>query len=121
MSLLGPRFDDALAYASEAYAGQVRKGTSIPFLAHLLAVTAMVLEDGGDEDLAIAALLHDPPEDAGGQARLDDIRGRFGERVADIVAACSDTFEEPKPEWRPRKVAYLRHLESAPDDVLRAS
>jgi (p)ppGpp synthase/HD superfamily hydrolase len=121
MTALGPRFDEALAYAADAHAGQVRKGTSIPFVAHLLAVTALVLEDDGDEDHAIAALLHDAPEDAGGRDRLDDIRRRFGDRVADIVEACSDTFEVPKPAWRPRKERYLTHLETAPDDVLRVS
>ena len=121
MTSLGPRFDEALVYAANAHVGQFRKGTSIPFLAHLLAVTALVLEDDGEEDDAIAALLHDAAEDAGGRARLDDIRRRFGDRVADIVEACSDTFEEPKPEWWSRKEAYLAHLESASGDVLRVS
>ena len=119
--MIGPRFVEAVAYAAEAHAGQVRKQTSIPFLAHLLAVAAIALEDGADEDVAIAALLHDVAEDAGGEARLDDVRVRFGERVAAIVAGCSDTFETPKPPWRARKEAYLAHLETADEDVLRVS
>ena len=119
--MIGPRFDNALAYAAEAHAGQVRKGTSIPFLAHLLAVAAIALEDGGDEDIAIGALLHDVAEDAGGEGRLADVRARFGERVAAIVAGCSDTFETPKPPWRVRKEAYIAHLGTAGEDVLRVS
>jgi (p)ppGpp synthase/HD superfamily hydrolase len=99
----------------------MRKGTSIPYVAHLLAVAALVLEDDGDEDDAIAALLHDAAEDQGGRERLEDIRSRFGQRVAGIVEACSDTFETPKPPWRERKQSYLQHLESAPDEVLRVS
>src|SRR5438128_1790938 len=78
----------------------MRKGTAIPYIAHLLAVTALVLGDDGDEDDAIAALLHDAAEDQGGRERLEDIRSRFGQRVAGILEACSDTFETPKPPWR---------------------
>ena len=125
---LGPRFREALAYAAEVHGDQVRKGTSIPYVAHLLAVAALVVEDAGragavDEDEAIAALLHDAAEDQGGQARLDDIRARFGPRVAEIVAACSDTLgdEGSKPAWRPRKEAHLRHLEDADAGVLRVT
>ena len=107
---LSARFEDALAYAAHLHAGQPRKDTAIPYVAHLLAVCSLVLEDGGDEDEAIAALLHDGPEDAGGHETLEEIRRRFGDRVADIVADCSDTFETPKPPWRERKEAYLAHL-----------
>jgi hypothetical protein len=93
----------------------------VPYLAHLLAVAALVLDDGGDGDEAIAALLHDAAEDQGSRGRVDDIRGRFGDRVATIVEACTDTFETPKPPWRPRKDAYLAGLSDAPRDAVRVS
>ena len=91
----------------ELHAHQARKGSDIPYVSHLVAVAGLVLEHGGDEDQAIAALLHDGPEDQGGEATLAAIRERFGPRVAAIVAACSDTFESPKPPWRARKEAYI--------------
>jgi (p)ppGpp synthase/HD superfamily hydrolase len=120
------RFDRALLYATHVHGGQVRKGTSTPYVAHLLAVAATVLEYGGDEDLAIAALLHDCVEDQGGKARLDDVRNRFGGRVARIVEACSDSLAdtgkgEHKSNWRQRKEAYLVHLRVAEEDILRVS
>jgi hypothetical protein len=124
---LGTRFEQALAYAHTIHAAQRRKGGDTPYVAHLLAVAALVIEDAAaasqlSEDEVIAALLHDAPEDQGGEERLADIRGRFGDRVADIVAACSDTFETPKPPWRERKQAYLDHLAETPDaGVLRVS
>jgi (p)ppGpp synthase/HD superfamily hydrolase len=118
---LTQRFDEALAYAAEAHRTQTRKATAIPYISHLLAVAALVIEDGGDEDQAIAALLHDAVEDQGGQARLADIQARFGNRVADIVAGCSDTDKVPKPPWRERKVAYLEHLRTARPEALRVS
>jgi len=113
---LGPRFDEALVYASEAHQEQVRKGTPIPYVSHLLGVTSLVLDDGGDEDLAIAALLHDVCEDQGGRARLEDVRRRFGDRVANIVDACTDSHEDPKPPWKPRKEAYVEHVRTMHDD-----
>jgi len=88
---------------------------------HLFGVASLVLEDGGSEDEAIAALLHDAVEDQGGAPRLADIRARFGERVAAIVAGCTDAETDPKPPWRERKAAYLAHLREAPPDVLRVS
>jgi (p)ppGpp synthase/HD superfamily hydrolase len=88
---------------------------------HLLAVAALVLEYGGDEDQAIAGLLHDVVEDRGGTPTLTRIRATFGDRVADIVAACSDTLTDPKPPWRPRKETYLLHLRTAPAEVLLVS
>ena len=91
-TVLTDRFDRALLYATHVHGGQMRKGTSTPYVAHLLAVAATVLEYGGDEDLAIAALLHDTVEDQGGRRRLDDVRNRFGEGVARIVEACSDSL-----------------------------
>lgn len=115
------RFRDALGYAAGLHAGQVRKGTEIPYISHLLAVTALVLEDGGDEDQAIAALLHDAAEDQGGLQTLDEIRSRYGERVAATVAGCSDTYADPKPPWRERKEQYLDHLRIADPDVLQVS
>jgi len=119
--VLGVRFEEALAYAAGLHRHQRRKGTAIPYIAHLLAVTALVLEDGGDEDEAIAALLHDTVEDQGGAPRLADIRARFGSRVAEIVAECTDADTDPKPPWRPRKEAYLEHLKVASPEALRVS
>jgi (p)ppGpp synthase/HD superfamily hydrolase len=101
---------EAIAYTAAAHAGQMRKGSSIPYLSHLLAVSAIVLEYGGDEDTAIAALLHDVVEDAGGRPRLADVRARFGEAVAAIVEGCTDADTTPKPPWRARKEAYIARL-----------
>lgn len=117
---LGERFDEALAWASDIHRAQERKGTEIPYASHLLTVTALVLEDGGDEDQAIAALLHDACEDQG--VPIEDVQRRFGDRVAKIVAACTDSFEDPKPPWKERKAAYIdRVRESHDDDALRVS
>jgi (p)ppGpp synthase/HD superfamily hydrolase len=110
---LSSRFDHALAYASDVHRAQQRKGTPVPYLSHILIVTGMVLEHGGDEEEAIAALLHDAVEDQGGDARLAEIRTRFGERVAEIVLGCSDTTLSPKPPWSERKQRYLKHLPTA--------
>jgi (p)ppGpp synthase/HD superfamily hydrolase len=123
---LTDRFERALLYANHVHGGQVRKGTSTPYVAHLLAVSATVLEYGGDEDLAIAALLHDSVEDQGGKARLEDVRNRFGDRVAAVVAACSDSLAdtaagERKADWEKRKETYLSHLDTADEDILRVS
>jgi (p)ppGpp synthase/HD superfamily hydrolase len=118
---LGPRFDQALQYASELHRQQMRKGTTIPYISHLLSVTALVLEDGGSEDEAIAAVLHDAVEDQGGQATLAEIRRRFGEQVAGWVMELSDTDVLPKPPWQERKEQYLEHLASASPEVLRIS
>jgi (p)ppGpp synthase/HD superfamily hydrolase len=87
----------------------------------LLAVAALVLESGGDEDDAIAALLHDPAEDQGGTARLENVLDRFGERVSDIVVDCTDTLEDPKPDWYERKKTYLAHLPAASASVRRVA
>jgi len=114
---LGARFEAALVYANQVHGGQCRKGTTVPYVAHLLGVTSLVLEDGGDEDQAIGALLHDAAEDQGGADRLADIRARFGEHVARIVDGCSDTLVTPKPPWSERKAAYLARLESEPPDA----
>ncbi len=122
--VLGDRFDRAVAFAVDLHRAQVRKRTQIPYVAHLFAVCSLVLEDGGTEDEAIAALLHDGPEDQGGIAVLDEIRARFGDEVATLVAALSDAMPGPgeqKAPWRPRKEAYLGHLAGAPESVLRVS
>jgi len=121
LPLLSARFEDALVYAARLHARQARKGTSVPYVAHLLGVAALVLEDGGDEDEAIAALLHDAVEDQGGAPTLAAIRGRFGERVAAIVAGCTDSEDVPKPPWRERKERYLAELATASPAVRRVS
>jgi hypothetical protein len=112
---------DALAYAAEVHAGQQRKGTSIPYLGHLLTVAALVVEDGGSPDEVAAGLLHDAAEDRGGRARLADIELRFGAAVAGIVAECSDTLEPAKEPWRERKQRYLDHLVRATPGAVRVS
>jgi len=122
--VLTPRYAEAVQYASELHAGQTRKSTNIAYISHLLGVSSLVLEAGGDEDMAIAALLHDGPEDQGGQATLDEIRVRFGDRVAHIVEGCSDSLSEDpedKAPWKNRKVSYLNHLKDADDDTLTVS
>lgn len=103
----------AFRYAAEKHAGQTRKQTTVPYLSHLMAVASLVLEAGGDEDLAIAGLLHDVVEDCGGMPRLREIRKQFGPRVAKIVDGCTDTYVEPKPEWLERKKNYLREVKHA--------
>jgi hypothetical protein len=120
---LGPRFDRAFAFARELHADQIRKETEIPYISHLMGVVSLVLEDGGGEDEAIAGLLHDAVEDQGGQQTLRRIRQLFGERVARIVAACSDTDVTPKPPWRERKEGYIAHLREPglPAGVVRVS
>jgi (p)ppGpp synthase/HD superfamily hydrolase len=117
----GEGFQRALGYAARAHAGQFRKGSSIPYVAHLLAVCSLVLEGGGDEDQAIAALLHDAPEDLEGERTLADIDQQFGAHVATLVAALSDTLEHPKPPWRERKERYLMTLNEEPAEVLLIS
>lgn len=107
---LTERFDEALSYASRIHRDQRRKGADIPYVSHLLGVAAIAIENGASEDQAIAALLHDAVEDQGGVSRLEDIRTRFGERVACIVSDCTDSDVEPKPPWRERKEAYLASL-----------
>ncbi len=110
---LGPRLQRAFRYAAEKHDGQARKQTAVPYLSHLMAVASLVLEAGGDEDLAIAALLHDVVEDCGGMPRLREIRRQFGPRVARIVEGCTDSFVDPKPAWIERKRQYLYELKHA--------
>ena len=113
----GRKFEEALEYAARVHRDQTRKGTRIPYVTHLLAVAAIVGENGGTENEVVAALLHDGPEDQGGEARLEDIRKRFGDEVVGIVAGNTDTYEDPKPPWRERKEAYVARIAREPDPV----
>lgn len=115
--MLTGRFERALVFATQAHAKQTKKGTSVPYAAHILGVASLVLDAGGDEDLAIAALLHDVVEDCGGDARRKEILSQFGPRVAHIVDGCTDTDQDPKPPWRKRKEEYLEHLRTADADT----
>ena len=108
---LTEHFDRAVQYANRIHANQTRKGTDVPYMTHLLGVASLVLENGAQsEEEVIGALLHDAAEDQGGRPRLEDIREQFGEQVAHIVDACTDSYESPKPPWRPRKEAYVAHV-----------
>lgn len=114
---LGPRFLRAFSFAAEKHAGQTRKASTIPYIAHLMGVASLVLEAGGDEDLAIAALLHDVVEDCGGAPMLKEVRRRFGSRVAKIVDGCTDADTFPKPPWQERKEKYIRRLKTEDADT----
>jgi (p)ppGpp synthase/HD superfamily hydrolase len=119
--LLTARFREALWFAAFLHAGQWRKGTDIPYVAHLLAVGSLVLENGGSENAAIAGLLHDAVEDQGGEEVLEQIASRFGTPVAGIVEACSDSKQNPKPPWRERKERYIDHLATVTSETLLVS
>jgi (p)ppGpp synthase/HD superfamily hydrolase len=123
MTILTQQYSAALVYCAEIHAGQRRKGGSTPYLAHLLSVSALVLEDGGDESEAIAALLHDSLEDQPDKTSREEIQRRFGERVLNLVVACTDTPPDyrggPKPPWRERKERYLQHIRGGVGDALR--
>ena len=112
------RFEDALGFAAHLHSAQTRKGSDTPYISHLLAVAAIVMEHGGTEDEAIAALLHDAVEDQGGPATLAQSRELYGDEVAYIVAGCTDTDEVPKPPWDERKKRHVAHLADAPASVL---
>jgi (p)ppGpp synthase/HD superfamily hydrolase len=115
--ILSTRFEEALVFATQLHREQTRKGTRIPYIAHLLGVTSIVLEYGGDEDEAIAALLHDAIEDQGGASTREEIRRRFGETVVAIVNGCTDAEVIPKPAWRVRKESYIAHMAHASPSV----
>ena len=115
--LLSSRFDQALTYAARLHWRQSRKGTGRPYIGHLLSVTSIVIEYGGDEEMVIAALLHDAVEDQGGMPRLREIRRKFGKRVAHIVDGCTDSYTEPKPPWLERKRAYVARVGGESEDV----
>ena len=121
MVRLTRRFDEAFSYAHELHGEQTRKGTASPYVGHLMGVASIVLDDGGNEDEAIAALLHDAPEDHGGRPRLEEIRSRFGDAVARIVEDCTDSWETPKAPWVERKKAYIEHARHLPPASLRVS
>jgi len=110
---LSDKFEEALIYATRAHCNQTRKKTGIPYIAHILGVTAIALEYGGNETEAIGALLHDTVEDCGGAERLRDIQERFGDDVARIVDGCTDSDQTPKPPWLDRKRAYVEHLKNS--------
>ena len=118
---LTDKLDRAFTYAREHHANDIRKGTAIPYLSHLLGVCSLVLDMEGSEDEAIAALLHDVIEDGGGVEAEITIRNHFGDSVARIVRACSDTDEQPKPPWRQRKEAYIAAISTKQPDELRVS
>jgi len=125
VSQLGTKFKDALLFAMEIHAGDFRKGTSIPYVSHLLGVCALVLEDGGDEEEAIAALLHDTLEDHPEKVNKDDLIRRFGARVADLVERCTDTPPDyragEKPPWHERKSAYVDQIRKETYPLCRVS
>lgn len=118
-----PKISEAFDLARSLHERQMRKGTSIPYISHLMSVSALVLEHGGDEIQAIAGLLHDALEDAGPEHGAT-IRKRFGERVLRIVEGCTDGVPDTagrKPDWRERKEAYLAHLANVDGDTLLVS
>ncbi|MDM9379139.1 HD domain-containing protein [Chlorogloeopsis sp. ULAP01] len=119
--MLSQRFTEALTYATQLHANQVRKGSGVPYIAHLLGVASIALEYGANEDEAIAALLHDAIEDQGGATTREEIRRRFGDNVTAIVDGCTDADSMPKPPWRERKEKYIAHLASASPSVLIVS
>lgn len=121
-SKLTHRFEQALVYATRLHAKQTRKGVgNVPYISHLLSVAALVLEDGGDEDEAIAGLLHDAIEDQGGEATRQVILNMFGERVCEIVDGCTDSDTIPKPPWQERKQQYIEKLRHASASIRRVA
>ncbi|MEH1896963.1 MAG: HD domain-containing protein [Nostoc sp.] len=118
---LTTRFEEALVYATQLHAEQVRRISGVPYISHLLSVTALVLEDGGSEDEAIAALLHDAIEDRGGRRTGEIIRQKFGDKVADIVEACTESDVVPQPPWKERKQKYLENISQGSPEVLRVA
>ncbi len=110
---LSPKFEEALVYATRLHGGQLRKKTQIPYIGHLLGVTAIAMEYGADETEAIGALLHDAVEDRGGAERQREIEEKFGPEVGAIVAGCTDSDQTPKPPWRERKEKYIAHIKTA--------
>ncbi|MGL6345157.1 MAG: HD domain-containing protein [Waterburya sp.] len=118
---LTSNFEQALVYATQLHSQQIRKGSGVPYISHLLSVAALVLEDGGSEEEAIAALLHDAIEDQGGDKTRQEIREKFGEGVVDIVNGCTDAEVIPKPPWKERKQQYIERMRHASPQVRRVS
>jgi (p)ppGpp synthase/HD superfamily hydrolase len=112
-----PKFRKALNYAARVHGRQIRKKTGRPYIGHLLNVASLVIEYGGDEEMAVAALLHDAVEDQGGLPRLREIRRKFGRRVAHIVDGCTDSYTIPKPPWIERKRAYVKRVQNESVEV----
>jgi len=125
---LTERFTEAVEYARQLHT-EFRKGTDVPYMAHLLGVASLVMGEAGGrvpvtEDMVIAALLHDTVEDHGGMPRLREVEQYFGANVARMVAGLSDTFaddHDKKEGWEERKVSYIERLRGEPDDVLLIS
>ncbi|GCL39757.1 bifunctional (p)ppGpp synthetase/guanosine-3',5'-bis(diphosphate) 3'-pyrophosphohydrolase [Sphaerospermopsis sp. FACHB-1094] len=119
--MLTERFTQALTYTHQLHATQIRKGSGVPYISHLLGVASIALEYGANEEEAIAALLHDAIEDQGGVAIRAEIRHRFGDNVTAIVDGCTDADTNPKPPWKERKEKYLAHIPTASPSVLLVS
>ena len=119
--LFSPKFRQALQYAARVHAKQIRKKTQRPYIGHLMSVASIVIEYGGDEEMAMAALLHDTVEDQGGRPRLREIRKKFGKRVAHIVDGCTDSYSQPKPPWLERKRAYVARVGTESPEILLVS
>ena len=119
--ILGDRFETALIMAHRLHRSQERKGSSVPYISHLMSVSALVLEEGGSEDEAIAALLHDAIEDQGGSGTRDLLKVTFGDRVCAIIEGCTESDVQPKPAWRERKERHLAQLVNAPPSVVRVT
>lgn len=115
--IFSERFSKAFAYAARVHSRQTRKGTNKPYIGHLMSVASIVIAYGGDEEMAIAALLHDAVEDAGGLTRLRDIHKKFGKRVGRIVDGCTDSYGEPKPPWLERKKKYIARVPGEAQDT----
>ena len=115
------KFKEALSYSYDLHRNQTRKGTLIPYTSHLMTVSSLIMEHGGDQEQAIAGLLHDAVEDQGGQNTLNEIRKKFGDKVANIVSDCTDAWEEPKPPWKARKLDYLQSLPKKPKSSILVS
>ena len=111
------KFEQALIYATQLHANQTRKVDKIPYISHLMSVSALILEAGGSEDEAIAGLLHDAVEDQGGKATREEIRQKFGETVVEIVDGCTETDITPKPPWKQRKIDYIDNIRNGSDSV----
>ena len=118
---LSDRFQTALNLAFELHQNQIRKGSQVPYFSHLMGVSTLVLENGGTENEAIAALLHDAVEDQGGLPTLERIKAEFGDEVADIVDGCTDAYTHPKTDWKARKINYLERLKTASNSVVLVS
>lgn len=116
---LSARFNDALVWAASLHQNQVRKTSNTPYIGHLLSVAGLVIESGGSEDQALAALLHDVIEDQG--VSVAEITSKFGQKVADLVDAVTESYTEPKPDWEQRKRLYLDKLRNSSPEVVLIS